>query len=377
MQRRYDIDLLRNLGILLLFPFHAARIFDVWDPFYVKNVAPSQGLSWLVALIAFWFMPLLFWLAGSASWYALRRRTDRQYVGERFSRLFVPFVAGTLIVVPPQGYIATRMPGGEPGGYLEYLTRFFADFSDLSGYTGAFTPAHLWFILYLFVFSLIGLPMFRALIRRLDDAPVRRAMGFLSRPQVFVLLFVPLTAVQALPAPGGQNPFYYFFIYAAGFLACAHPDFEGMLAKCRFPALLALAVTVPVWVWMLDHFGNLSGFSPAAILFTLLRTLNVWLTLIAITGYGLKLRHVRPSWLRYANEAAFPVYIVHQTVIVVIGWFIVQQDWNLYVKFAVILISSFAASCLLYEAAIRRLAPLRLLFGVKSAPPPRAKMKGT
>jgi len=37
MQRRYDIDLLRNLGILLLFPFHAARIFDVWDPFYVKN----------------------------------------------------------------------------------------------------------------------------------------------------------------------------------------------------------------------------------------------------------------------------------------------------------------------------------------------------
>lgn len=377
MRRRHDIDLLRNLGILLLFPFHAARIFDVWDPFYVKNGAPSQGLSWLVALTGFWFMPLLFWLAGSASWYALQRRTDRQFIGERFSRLFIPLVAGTLIVVPPQGYVATRMPGGEPGGYPEFLADFFTDFSDLSGYSGSFTPAHLWFILYLFAFSLIALPMFRTLIRRLDDTPVRRAMGVLSRPPVFALLFVPLTAMQALPAPGGQNPFYYFFIYAAGFLACAHPDFESMLAKCRFPALLTLAVTVPVWVWMLNHFGNLSGFSPAAILFTLLRTLNVWLTLIAITGYGLKLRHVRPSWLGYANEAAFPVYIVHQTVIVVIGWFVVPLDWNPYMKFSVILISSFTASCLLYEAVIRRLAPMRLLFGVKSAPRPAHTMKGT
>lgn len=223
------------------------------------------------------------------------------------------------------------------------------------------------------VFSLVALPMFRTLIRRLDDAPVRRAIGVLCRPPVFLALFVPLAAMQALPAPGGQNPFYYFFIHAAGFLACAHPDFEGMLAKCRFPALLTLAVTVPVWVWMLDHFGNLSGFSPAAILFTLPRTLNVWLTLIAITGYGLKLRHVRPSWLRYANEAAFPVYIVHQTVIVVIGWFVVPLDWNPYMKFAVILISSFAASCLLYEAMIRRIAVLGRLFGVKSAPRPAHK----
>jgi len=333
----------------------------------VKNDAESWGLSWFVALAGFWFMPLLFWLAGSASWYALQGRSDRQYIRERFSRLFVPLIAGTLLVVPPQGYIALKANGGDPGNYFAFLLDYFPDFSDLSGYTGSFTPAHLWFILYLFVFALISLPMFRWLARHPDSATVRNMARWLSRPAFFVALFVPLSALLALPAPGGQNPFYYFFIYTTGFLACMLPNFADMLAKIRLPALLALLATVPAYLWMQHRFHGAADFSAIDILHTALRTLNVWLALIVIMGYGSRLLNFRHRWLAYANEAAFPIYVIHQTVIVVIGYYVVRFDWNPYAKFEVILVSSLAASWLLYDWVIRRIAVLRWLFGVKYA----------
>lgn len=364
MQRRHDIDWLRNMGILLLFPFHTARIFDVWDPFYVKNDVESWALSGFIALTSYWFMPLLFWLAGSASWYALQRRSDKPYIKERFSRLLIPLIAGTLLVVPPQGYFALKMHGGEPGNYLDFLLDYFPDFSDLSGYFGSFTPAHLWFILYLFAFSLIALPLFRWLTQHQDSASVRNVTRLLSRSPLFIALIVPLTALQALPAPGGQNPFYYFFIYVTGFLVCM-PTVADVLVKCRLPALLTLLITVPVWLWMMFRFHGVADFSAIDILLTLLRTINVWLTLIVIAGYGNKLLNFRHPWLNYANEAAFPIYILHQTVIVAIGYYVVQSDWNLFAKFMVILIGSFAVSCMLYDGLIRRIAVLRWLFGIK------------
>jgi fucose 4-O-acetylase-like acetyltransferase len=148
--RRHDMDWLRNMGILLLFPFHSARVFDYWDPFYVKNDQLSWGLSWFISVAGYWFMPLLFWLAGAAGWYALNKRSSGRYVKERFDRLFIPMVVGVLLIVPPQGYFARLNHEGAGGDYLTFLANFFSDFSDLSGYFGTFTPAHLWFILYLF-----------------------------------------------------------------------------------------------------------------------------------------------------------------------------------------------------------------------------------
>ena len=70
-QRRTDIAWLRILAVLLLFPFHTARVFDVWDEFYVKNDQLSTALTYFIAFMEPWHMPLLFLLAGAASWFAL------------------------------------------------------------------------------------------------------------------------------------------------------------------------------------------------------------------------------------------------------------------------------------------------------------------
>lgn len=364
-ERRYEIDWLRNIGILLLFPFHSARVFDVWDPFYVKSETLSWGLSWFISLTSYWFMPLLFWLAGSASWYALQHRSGKQYIKERVMRLFIPLVVGLLLIVPPQGYFAKLYHTGEVGSYFSFLKTFFTDFSDLSGYFGTFTPAHLWFILYLFVLSIIALPLFQFLKKDQNKAKLHSLSTILSRPIVFILLFIPLTITQALPDPGGQNPFFYLFILVLGYIVCTSPSYQEMINRIRFKAFLSLLIFIPIWLTLTVQNRDAADFSSISILIAFLRMLNVLLTLIVLIGYGNKYLNRNHKWLAYMNEAAFPVYILHQTILVVIGYYVISFNMGIITGFILIMVLTFICSVLIYEFMIKRIPIFRWLFGVK------------
>ncbi|WP_066305002.1 acyltransferase family protein [Bacillus sp. FJAT-29814] len=358
-ERRFDIDWLRNLGILLLFPFHSARVFDYWDPFYVKSAELSWGLSWFIAVTSYWFMPLLFWLAGSASWYALERRSNRQYMKDRVNRLLIPLIVGVLFIVPPQGYFARLNHNGEGGNYFSFLKTFFTDFSDLSGYFGTFTPAHLWFILYLFVLSLAALPIFSFFRKRNFE----KFNEVCSRPSVFIALFLLLVVTEALPAPGGQNPFFFLVIFIMGFITSSQPSYQKMFNRVRGMGLVVLLVTVPLWVFLLTK-----DFQGAGFLLAVLKTFNLWLTLIVLLGYGNKFLNFKHKAIPYMNEAAFPVYIIHQSVLVVMGYFILKLNLGNILAFLIIMVLTFVISLLIYEFIIKRLAILRWAFGVKVKP---------
>ena len=142
------------LATLLLFYFHSARIFYSWGYFYIRNDPLSPPLSYISEFIEQWHMPLFFLLAGAGSWFALRRRAAGQYLLERLKRLLVPCIFGVLVIVPPQLYFALRHRRPDYGeSYLQFLPRFFDP--DYTG--GKFDMGHLWFILFLFVFSAIAL----------------------------------------------------------------------------------------------------------------------------------------------------------------------------------------------------------------------------
>jgi glucans biosynthesis protein C len=369
-QRRFDIDWLRNLGILLLFPFHSARVFDYWDPFYVKSEELSWGLSWFIAVTSYWFMPLLFWLAGSASWYALERRSNQQYVKDRVNRLLIPLIFGIFFIIPPQGYFAQLSHTGTAGNYFSFLKNYFTDFSDLSGYFGTFTPAHLWFILYLFVLSLAALPVFSFFRSR----NVEKFNKVFSRPSVFLALFILLAGSQALPAPGGQNPFFFFVIFILGFITCSHRSYQEMFNGVRRIGLIALFVLVPTWVVLLQRLQEGHAFLGADIILNILRSFNVLLTLMVILGYGHKFLNFNHKAIPYMNEAAFPVYILHQSVLVVAGYFILKWNLGILPSFMIIMVLTFVISLLIYEFVIKRIAIFRWIFGVKVKP--RKEKKG-
>jgi len=230
-KRRYEIDWLRNCIIVLLIPFHTARIFDYWEPNYVKSLELSWTLSWFIAIIGYWFMPLMFWLAGSASWHALKFRTGFAYIKERISRLFIPLVFGLAFIVPPQGFLAKLKDITYDKNYLEFLSVYFRDFSDLSGYLGSFTPAHLWFILYLLAFSIVGLPILLRLKKESGRKALTNISQSLSISWILVLGVMLVTITEALPSPGGKNPFYFFFIFLAGYISSGAKGFDDALCK--------------------------------------------------------------------------------------------------------------------------------------------------
>ncbi len=119
--RRYDIDWLRVLAVLLLFPFHVSRVFNAEDPFYVKAAHLSMPLSYGLNFISVWHMPLLFLLAGASTFFALGKRSSRQYIGERVKRLAVPFMFGFLLLIPPQTWYGGRFNSGYTGSFWHYI----------------------------------------------------------------------------------------------------------------------------------------------------------------------------------------------------------------------------------------------------------------
>ncbi len=159
--RKHYIDNLRWLCVLLLFPYHTAMIFNGFgENFYVK-AADLTAADIFIYCTSPWFMPLLFVLAGISTAYSLKKRTDLEYIKERIQRLFVPLISGILILVPIQTYYAECFHNGYTGRYFAQYILFFTKETDLSGYTGGFTPAHLWFFLYVFVSSMAIIPVIR------------------------------------------------------------------------------------------------------------------------------------------------------------------------------------------------------------------------
>ncbi len=160
--RRYDLDWLRIIAVFLLVPFHSALIFSLnpRDVVYIKDVIESRALIALAGFINLWHMPLLFVIAGTSSWFALEKRAAGQYLSERVRRLLIPAVFGILLLVPLMTYTHFLGQPERPDFWAYYAGFFRINPNDLTGVAGTFTPAHLWFIVFLFVFSLLGLPLF-------------------------------------------------------------------------------------------------------------------------------------------------------------------------------------------------------------------------
>ncbi len=362
--RRHDIDWLRILAVLLLIPFHSARVFDFIEPFYVKNGETSVALTAFIGFVAPWHMRLLFLLAGAATWFALDMRGGAGYVKERVKRLLIPLLFGVLVIVPPQAYFARLFHSDYAGSFLEYLQYYFTPHQANTDYTGlVFTMAHLWFIMFLFVYALVALPLF--LYLKHDRRILTWLAGLCERRGGIFLAILPLWLFGSLAEVGGQELFRDLVLFIFGFLLVADARFLDAINRHKRAALIAGLVTMPIYLaigaMQIEFVDN----SPEDILWYTLRTINTWFWLVAILGYGRRFLSFTNQVQRYLNEAVYPFYILHQTVIVILAYYIVQWDVNLWIKFPVLAVGALATSLLLYDLAVKRTNVTRFLFGMK------------
>jgi hypothetical protein len=370
--RRHDLDRLRILAVLLLFPFHSARVFDAGADFYVRNAQESRGLGWgVVWFLDPWHMALLFVLAGMASWFAFGHRSAKAYAGERTRRLLIPFLIGLVLIVPPQQYLAVLgMPGADHsvGGFL---AGYWGMKGEIGGFTGAFTFGHLWFVFYLFLYSLIALPLFVRLHRRAVSRDIGRPWMLAAAP--FLLL-----VTEGIPWPEGTwNFFTALALFVYGFVLASSDRLQAIVRRTWRWILAAGVVTMGVafTVWISGADAHWAEGSAKDILFQLLECSNTWLWVLGLIGAaGAFLSRPETRLLRYANEGAYPWYILHQTVIVAVAYVVVRWDLGVLPKYAVLLAASLGLTLLLYEVVVRRSNAVRFLFGLK--PRPRVPSSG-
>ncbi len=352
--RKHFIDNLRWLCVLLLIPYHTCMIYNGFGAnFYIRG-ASVPVLNDFMLICTPWFMPLLFAVAGASTAYALEKRSPERYVRERFLKLFIPFVAGLVLVIPVQTYFAERFHNGYAGGYFEQYVLFFTGPSDLTGYTGGFTPGHLWFILYLFVISLLALPVILLYKRLGRSLPTDRMTVMMLLPMFF---FTSL--MWFVGNIGGKSLGYYFAYFMLGYLLLSNDRVQERLDKSRWALLGGFAVLSAARLLYIHTYGYTD-----AIWFRLISDFTCWLGILTFMGLGRRYLERSNKVTRYFTEGSFPIYILHQSVLVAIAFYVFQLTPSVPLQVLLIIIATFIATVAVYEG-LRRIPGLRLLLGIK------------
>lgn len=371
--RLHYLDWLRVLAIIGVFLFHALHPFT-GGPWVIKNARESLPLTVVVFFFYPWGMPFFFMIAGMGSWLALRRRSPRQFAHERFQRLLVPFFVGAILFAPIQLYCEwwnrTQL-GQSQATFWDYVAGRHAPigprFFDWAGF-------HLWFLGFLFAFSLLGLPIFVWLKRESGKRFVRWLGRLCDRRGGILLAIVPLLLVQLVLHPffpDEQDWADFLFRFAFFIVGYVLYTDERLLQAMRRDRWLLLAVGAAAFVALaaLSVTGDPARLMaapglPGFYLFWGFFTVNSWCWSLLALHLGMRYLDFSNDWLEYGKEAVLPFFIVHQPVIVVIALFVVQWYAGIGLKALVVVLGSFVISLGIYELFIKRIGFLRVLFGM-------------
>ncbi len=372
--RRYDFDWLRVLLILTVFLFHSMRFFDL-ESWHIKNAVTYFGVQIFIVFLSRWMMPAIFIVSGVATFYALGKRGAGRFLKDRSLRILVPLLIGLFTHVPLQGYLEAVSQYQYSGTFWQ----FYAErFNGLDGLGGNFNWVgnHLWYLEMLFVFSVVCLPLLLWLRR----GSGQRALGWLgeklSAPGAVYLLALPTILVLFAINPGlswvltgdgwgGWSTINHLIFFLVGFLLASSNGMQASIRRLRWVSLAILGMTFCAGGTLLMINGEPTYGEPMYFVLQTLSALMCWGGVFAIFGFGLERLNATSPALEYANEAVLPFYIMHQTVLVIVGFFVVTWAIPDLIKWAVIFASSFAIIMVLYEFLVRRINLLRVLFGMK------------
>lgn len=398
MQRRLDIDRVRVLAFGLLVLYHVGMYYVSWD-WHVKSPHAGPALEPLMLLTSPWRMSLLFVVSGVATAFLLRKagNTGGRFLGPRSWRLLLPLLFGMYVVVPPQVYyeLIEKVPGGFHAGYAAFMGTYLRGGDFYCAAPGDCVDAptwnHLWFLAYLWAYTVV-----LWLLLKLAPAAMQSFGGWLGRRlsgRGALLWPMAWLAVARLALAGRfesthdlvddwYNHAQYLPMFLLGYLLAFSTGFWEALQRHRKIALgIALAgYAVITGVWYFSGYSD--EMPPPEALRMLLRLAwggNQWCAIASMFGYAYRLRDVDSPALRYLAPAVFPVYVLHQTVIVALAHNAKPLVLPPLLEGPLLVVLTFAACFGGYEL-IRRIPLLRPLFGLRREPtrlplpdaPPRA-----
>jgi glucans biosynthesis protein C len=366
--RRHNLDWLRVIVFGLLIFYHVGMFFVPWD-FHIKNDVIYRGIRWPMLFLNQWRLPILFLISGMGTYYALAKRDSWQFAKERITRLLFPLAVGMLFIVPPQVYFERLANGQFSGSYFEYWpAHAFAGVYP----EGNLSWHHLWFLPYLLTYSLILIPVFVYLRKQPEAALIRGIRKLAAIPFGLYALIIPLYFWESLVEPffpsthalidDWFNFINFLTLFFYGFLLIAVGDVfwenvQRNRAKYLYCGLVGFCLMLCRWLLLED--STLVHFVEAFV-----KVFNIWSWILCLLGYSATYLNNPGSLLSYANQAVYPFYILHQTIMIAIGYYLMHLDWGFWTKFLLMVEGTFAGAWLIYEFGIRRWRFIRPLFGL-------------
>ncbi len=339
--RKHYIDNLRSILILILIPYHAAMAWNVWEePNYIFFDG-NRIISSIVVFFSPFFMAALFMLAGISTCFALKKKTFWQYLSERFRKLIIPFLLGTLILMPPITYIADKFNTGYSGNFLRHYTVFFTKFTDLTGADGGFSVGHFWFLLYLFIISLAGIGII-AVQKRIKSEQAKNIPMWL-----ICMAGLPLPLLSNLLSVGGKSLAEYLYLFLLGYYFFSE---ESIIRKTERYKWIFLCIGLSATV--LNVYLFLWSNTKYPIINSAAKYTAEWFMLLTLIGIGKGFLNFKTELTSYLSKISFRFYIYHYIWLVMFQYLIFRLfNENTLLLYAVPVFLSYIATFICCEAS--------------------------
>lgn len=377
MERRYFLDWVRIGAFALLVLYHVGMYYVTWD-WHVKSPFASDALEPFMLMTSPWRLSLLFFISGVATAYLLGKG-ESGFLRRRSWRLLVPLIFGMLVIVTPQSYyeVVEKLPGGYHDGYLAFWSRYVhgdPNFCRDGDCLDVPTWNHLWFVVYLWVYTLV-LCLLRWTTRgalagvKARVAAAMSGWGLLLVPAAF-LIVARITLIDRFESTHAlvddwYNHAQYLPQFLLGYAVAKSQPVWDRFAALRWPATVLSAAAYAFIVWYFGTFAD--DATPPPDLLRLFQRgvwgLFQWSAVVAIAGHAAQWKPGDSAARRYLTEAVFPIYILHQTIIVVLAHNLQPLGLRPMVE-GPLLVMATLALCFAGFELVRRVGVLRPLFGL-------------
>jgi hypothetical protein len=374
MERHYGMDWLRIGAFALLILYHIGMFFVPWG-WHVKTAQPLDWVEFPMLATNAWRLPLLFTVSGFATAAVLGKSTGMgSFLRDRTARLIVPTLFAAVLIIPPQPWIELVTQHGYAGSFWHFWTEDYFRFGTLDGIVLP-TWQHLWFVVYLWAYTLVLVAILaltpgaaRASFARFAD-DLLSGPGLLLVPLAWLAVHMAISGARAEPTHALIGDWtahrMYFPAFAFGFFLADAPRTWASIRRswCVAGVLAIVGYAVVAGILL----AWVTGAIPATDLrlpFAAGRLLMGWCAIVALIGLADRFWNRDHPWRRMVTEAVFPFYIIHQTIIVVLGWYLLRLALPPAIEFLALLAAT-VAGCWLFYLGGREASWLRPLIGLR------------
>lgn len=374
MERHYGMDWLRIGAFALLILYHIGMFFVPWG-WHVKTAVPLDWVQFPMLASNAWRLPLLFAVSGFATAAVLGKSAGiGRFLRDRTVRLIVPTLFAAVLIIPPQPWVELVSQHRYSGSLWHFWIADYFRFGVLDGIVLP-TWQHLWFVVYLWVYTLVLAAILaltpgaaRASFARFAD-DLLSGPGLLLVPLAWLAVHMAVSGLRAEPTHALVGDWIahrmYFPAFAFGFfLADAPRTWASIRRLWRLAGLLAvLGYAVVAGILLAWETGVVPDTS-LRLPFAGGRLVMGWCAIVALIGLADRWWNHDHRWRRTLTEAVFPFYIIHQTIIVVLGWYLLRFALPPALEF-VALVAATVAGCWLFYLGGREVGWLRPLIGLR------------